>query len=76
MQLPLPSHASPTVQTLLSALHAVPDAFGVFTHPVAGEHEAVQHWPSGVHESGAPDWQTPVPEHVSPTVQAFPSSHA
>jgi hypothetical protein len=71
-QLP-PLHVSPTVQAFPS-LHAA--VLFAWTHPAAGEHVSFVHALLSL-QSGAPvpGWQLP-PPHVSPTVQAFPSSHA
>ena len=47
----------------------------VNTHPVAGLQLSVVHTLLSLQTSGAPEWQVP-PAHVSPEVQAFPSSQA
>ena len=66
-----PEHLSPVVQ-------AFPSSHGTVlllkTQPDAGSHaSSVQTFPSS-HASADPGAQAP-PEHLSPVVQAFPSSH-
>jgi hypothetical protein len=71
-QLP-PPQVSPVVHALPSSQAIVLLAW---THPLAGAHESVVHTLLSLQFSApAPAWQLP-PEHVSPVVQALPSSHA
>jgi hypothetical protein len=66
-----PEHVSPTVQASPSS-HG--SALSVCTQPVAGSQlSSVQTFPSS-QSGGAPPTQVPS-EHVSPVVQASPSSH-
>ena len=71
-----PTHDPP--EQVSSIVHASPSSHGselsVLTHPVAGSHvSSVQMLPSS-QSAGAPPTQVPA-AHVSPTVQASPSSH-
>jgi hypothetical protein len=71
-QLP-PPQVSPVVHALPSSQAIVLLAW---THPLAGAHESVVHTLLSLQFSApAPAWQLP-PAHVSPVVQALPSSHA
>ena len=68
-----PPHVSPVVQALPSLHDAVLLACA---QPVAGTQESSVHGLLSLQFSEpAPGWQLP-PEHVSPVVQAFKSSHA
>src|SRR5258705_565365 len=69
---PPPPQTSPEVQTLPSS-HA--SVLFVDAQPVAGAQESVVHGLLSLQTVGPPGWQEP-PPHVSPVVQALPSSHA
>jgi len=64
-------HVSDVVQALPSSHGALLFAW---THPLAGSHESVVQGLPSSQFGGAPPAQVP-PPHVSPVVQAFPSSH-
>ena len=67
-----PLQTSPDVQALPSSQAFV---LLVNTHPVAGLHVSVVHRLLSSQTTAAPGWQAPAP-HVSPDVQALPSSQA
>jgi hypothetical protein len=66
-----PLHVSPVVHTLPSSHGFV---LSMWTHPVAELQESSVHGLSSLQAIAAPGWQVP-PPHVSPVVQALPSSH-
>jgi len=68
-----PPQVSPVVQALRSSQAAV---LLICTQPEPGTHESSVHGLLSLQfKAPAPVWQVP-PEHVSPVVQALPSSHA
>src|SRR5207253_1670759 len=66
-----PPQVSPVVQAFPSSQRA---GFAVNRHPVAGLHESSVQPLLSLQTTAEPAWHVP-PPHVSPVVQAFPSSH-